>query len=214
MKVRSVIAAAAAAAFAASGGAGFAIAADKDHPDWPCVQRKVEDLAVSQIWDGPAVENLNWQDDSAVSALVKVLTTRKNTIEAATDAVKKFAAAQPEAERDKKLTLVFAGFFQTLSAERRTIMAGIEKYNKSQRKRAGDIEDTGKALAELEAKAAAASDDQKLAEELQKAQDDYDWQTRIFKERNDNLPIACELPVLLDQRIFELAKVIRGEMKS
>lgn len=214
MTVRSLVAAAAVAVFAASSGAGLSVAADKTHPDWPCIQRKIENLAVSQMWDGPPIENLKWQDDDAITALIKVLATRKNGLDVATDAIKKYAAGLPEAERNAKLTMLFAGFFETLSAERRTIMSGIEKYNKSQRKRAGDIEESGKALADLEAKAAAASDDQKLAEDLQKAQDDYDWQTRIFKERNDNLPIACELPVLLDQRMFELAKVIRGEMKG
>lgn len=198
--------------FALTGAAAIAVGADKEHPDWPCLQKKVENLAVSQVWDGPSIDGIKgWQDDAAISALVGVLATRKNSLDQATAAVKSFADGQPEADRDQQLTTVFAGLFEKLTTERRTIMTGIEKYNRSQRKRAADIEEKGKALADLEAKAGS---DDKAAEELAKAQEDYEWQTRIFKERGDNLPIACELPVLIDQRLFNLAKVIRGFMKS
>ena len=44
-----------------------AIAADKEHPDWPCVQKKVETLGVSQVWDGPSIEGVTgWLDDDDV----------------------------------------------------------------------------------------------------------------------------------------------------
>jgi hypothetical protein len=89
-------------------------------------------------------------------------------------------------------------------------MSGIEKYNKRQRERATVIEDKGKVIAELESKGA--TDDAAVAE-LAKLQEDYDWETRIFKERNDNLPVACEIPVLIDQRLFDLARTVRGMMK-
>lgn len=192
--------------------AGAALAADKEHPDWPCLQKKVENLAANQVWDGPAIDTIKeWDKDETVAALVKQLVLRKFTIDEVTASLKKYAEALPDAERNQRLTTVFAGLFETMATERRTIMSGIEKYNRSQRKRAADVEEKGKALAELESKAGA---DETAAAELAKAQDDYEWQTRIFKERNDNLPIACELPVLIDQRLFDLAKTIRGLMKS
>jgi hypothetical protein len=189
-----------------------AAAADKSTPDWPCIQKKVENIAASQVWSGPSLDEAKgWQDDEAVAALVRRLTTRRYAIPEAIEAAKKFADEQPEAERDRRLTKVFAGVFETLSAERRTIMAGIEKYNKRQKERATVIEDKGKAIAELEAKGVT---DEAAMAELAKLQEDYDWEQRVFKERNDNVPIACELPVLIDQRLFELGQALHGMMKA
>lgn len=190
-----------------------AVAADKSSPDWPCVQKKVENLAASQMWDGPSIEEATktWQDDEKISAVVKKLASRRINIDEAVKAAETFASDTPEADRNKVMTAVFAGLFETLSSERRTILAGIEKYNKRQRARAEIVEEKGKKIAELEA---AAGTDEKAQEELAKLQEDYDWEARVFKERNDNIPIACELPVLIDQRLFELAKVIRSQIKD
>ncbi|MGQ0672137.1 MAG: hypothetical protein ACT4N2_04560 [Hyphomicrobium sp.] len=180
--------------------------------DWPCVQRKVDNIALSQVWDGPPVEEIkDWQDDEAIAKLITYLATRKYSIEDATAAIEKFSASQPDAERDTKLVKLFAGYFQTVAAERRTIISGIVKYSRRQKEKAEIIEGKGKTIAELESKS---GQDEAAAAELAKLQEEYDWDTRIFKERNDNLPIACELPVLLDQRLFEVAKSIRGLMKS
>lgn len=193
-------------------GAGASIAADKTHPDWPCLQKKIEEVSVTQVWDGPAIDDIKgWRDDEDVAKLVQFLVTRKHSVDEASAEIKKYAEALPATERDKRMTTVFAGLFETMSAERRTILSGIEKYNKRQKERADIVELKGKAIEELEAKA---SKDEAAAAELEKAQEDYEWETRIFKERNDNVPIACELPVLIDQRLFELAKSIRGLMKS
>jgi hypothetical protein len=189
-----------------------ATAADKEHQDWPCVQKKVEEIAVSQVWDGPQIDTVKgWQDDDAVAVLVRRLANRKFTLAEAEALVKDFAESQPEASRDKRLTLVFAGFFETVASERKTILAGIEKYNRRQKERAEVLAEKGKKIAEIED---AAATDEAVAQELAKLQEDYDWETRIFKERNDSIPIACELPVLIDQRLFDLARTIRGLMKS
>lgn len=190
-----------------------ALAADKSTPDWPCVQKKVENIAVSQIWDGPAIDEATktWQDDEKVVGIVKKISSRRISIEEAAAAAQKFAQELPEADRGKVMTAVFAGFFETLAAERRTIMAGIEKYNKRQKERAAIVEEKGKKIAELEANAGS---DEAAQAELAKLQEDYEWETRVFKERNDNIPIACELPVLIDQRLFELAKTIRSQIKG
>jgi hypothetical protein len=165
------------------------------------------------MWDGPSIEEATktWQDDEKISAVVKKLASRRINIDEAVKAAETFASDTPEADRNKVMTAVFAGLFETLSSERRTIMAGIEKYNKRQRARAEIVEEKGKKIAELEA---AAGSDEKAQEELAKLQEDYDWEARVFKERNDNIPIACELPVLIDQRLFELAKAIRSQIKD
>lgn len=191
----------------------IANAAPPANPDWPCVQRKVDDIPASQIWDGPPLEEAMkvWQDDDKTAALVKKLVSRRDSIEKAVADAEAYADSLPEKERNAKLVSLFAGIYETMSTERRTIISGIEKYNKRQKERASVIEEKGKKIAELESDAG--SDEAKLAT-VAKLQEDYDWETRIFKERNDNIPIACEIPVLIDQRLFELAKAVRGKMKD
>lgn len=187
-------------------------AADKTNPDWPCVQRKVENITASQVWAGPSLDGLpDWRDDEKIASLAKKLSSRRESIDAAKASVEAFAKAEPESARNARLTLLFAGIFDTLTSERRIIVSGIEKYNRRQKERALIVEEKGKHIAELEAQGIS---DDKAAEELAKLQEDYDWETRVFKERNDNIPIACELPVLIDQRLFELGSAIQSHMKS
>lgn len=191
---------------------GPALASDKEHPDWPCIQKKIETIAASQVWDGPSIENVSgWYDDDNIMALIKHISSRAVPIDEAKKMIEDFAKTQADDKRDERLTLLFAGLFEKASNERSTMLKGIEKYNKRQREIAKVLEEKGKALAELEAKAMS---DAAAAEELAKSQEAYDWDTRIFKERNDNIPVACELPVLLDQRLFDLAREIRALMKS
>jgi hypothetical protein len=176
------------------------------------VQKKIETLAASQIWDGPAIENVKgWEDVEGATSLITNIASRALSIDEAKKQIDAFAKAQPEDKRDERLRLLFAGLFDKIVIERSIMIKGIEKYNKRQKERAAVLEDKGKAIAELEAKAGS---DAAAAEELAKAQEDYDWETRIFKERNDNIPVACELPVLMDQRLFDLAREIRSFMKS
>jgi len=46
------------------------------------------------------------------------------------------------------------------------------------------------------------------------AEDRYNWDVRVFTERQQSLPLACEVPVLLEQRLFELAREIRARMQD
>lgn len=195
--------------------AGAASAKDESAPDWPCVQRKVADLSASQVWDGPPLDGLPaWKDDPAISKLVPVLTARRVAIAEAEQEVKKFAEALPDAERDSKLTLLFSGLFETMAAERRTIIGGIERFNRRQKELATALETKGTKLAELEKAATQDGKNDAAAKQLTDAQEAYDWDTRIFKERQDNLPLACEIPVIIDERLFGLARTIREHMKS
>jgi len=36
-----------------------------------------------------------------------------------------------------------------------------------------------------------------------------DWDTRIFEERRKTISYACEVPVLIEQRLFALARAIQ-----
>ncbi len=182
--------------------------ADRNDPDWPCPQHRVPQLSATQIWDGPSIDGANdWDKDAATVRLAGLLASRRIPQAEAIDALKAFAAAQPEATRSAALTRVFAGLLSTVNQERSVVMNGIVRFEQRQRARAKELEREGARIAEL--KATAVSDDKAKAE-LASAQELFDWNVRVFQERQANTPIACEIPVLMETRIFELAREIRA----
>jgi hypothetical protein len=189
-----------------------AFAADTANPDWPCTQRKVATLTSAQIWDGPAVDNLKqWRDNAEIEKLVPVLASRRVSLEAAAGAIARFAEARPQEKRYEVLKLLFAGLLSTINDERAIIIRGIERFQRRQRARAEEIERQRAAIRELKAKTAT---DEKERAELAQAEEKYNWDVRIFSERQVSLPFACEVPMVLEQRVFELAREIRSRMSD
>jgi hypothetical protein len=181
-------------------------------PTWPCIQRKVDNLSVAQVWDGPPIDGVKgWGSVPEIRDLVTKLANRRVPVKDVEAAVKAFAEKQPADARDKQLTLLFAGYFDTVHSQRRSVISGIEKYLKAQRERSSELERQSSDIGELERKAAS---DPKAAEELAKAQEQFDWAQRIFQERQTNIPIACEIPGLIDERIYEIGRSIRALMTS
>jgi hypothetical protein len=180
--------------------------------DWPCVQRKVETLSVTQIWDGPSIEGLKgWFRDSELVTLVDLVSSRRVPEADALAAIETYAKAQPEAERDAKLTMLFAAAFDKFTGQRRTVMTGIEKYQKSQKERARELERQSTELGKLESPQKLGDED---SPELAQAREKFNWAQRIFQERQSNVPLACELPVLIEERLYAVSRAIRGQMKS
>jgi hypothetical protein len=189
-----------------------ALPARSVEPEWPCVQRKVMTLTAAQMWDGPDVEALTgWQDDPDLGRLIKALVSRANPMEKATESLAQWAAAQPESARDEKLKLLFAGVLKTINDDRAVVLAGLERFQRRQRQLAERIQEQGAALGALRAKAAA---DEKARAALTAAEDRYKWDTRFFAERQESLPLACEIPVQIEQRAFDLSREIRALMKD
>ena len=189
-----------------------ALAAEAANPDWPCVQRKVVTLTAAQMWDGPAVDGLvQWSDNEEIRKLVALLASRRVSLEDAAAAIERFAAAQPQDKRDEALKLVFAGLLSTLNSDRRAVMSGIERFQQRQRGRAAELERQGAVIRQLKERAAT---DERVRPELAAAQERYDWDARVFGERQQSLPLACEVPVLIEQRLFELGREIRSRMSD
>jgi hypothetical protein len=200
------------AAGAAALGAGPAVAADPDNPDWPCVQRKVAKLTAAQMWDGPAVDDLTeWRGRDDIKKLTAVLANRRVPVEEAAAAVARFAEAQPADRRDDALKLLFAGLLDLVNNDRAVVMRGIERFQQRQKARAAEIERQGAALRQLRERG---KSDQNARAELAAAEDRYQWDVRVFTERQQSLPLACEVPVLIEQRLFELAREIRSRMND
>jgi len=201
-----------AASLLALGGSPARAAAAADNPDWPCVQRKVATLTAAQMWDGPAVDDLTqWLDNEEIGKLIAVLASRRVPLEQAAAAIAQLAAAQPLDRRDDVLKLLFAGLISAVNSDRAVVMSGIERFQQRQKARAAEIARQGMVIRELKEQAAS---DGKARSELAAAEERYDWDVRVFSERQQSLPLACEVPVLIEQRLFELGREIRARMSD
>jgi hypothetical protein len=181
-------------------------------PDWPCVQRKVPVVSPAQVWDGPPIDGIK-EFDPATRDLTELLESRRVSPEDAEKAIKEYGAQFPEgAERDKKLTELFAAFLNEINTDRQFVMGKVEEFQKRQKGRAVELEREGQKLAD---KGIAATDELLPTEtKLTPEQQEYNWNARIFQERQQNLTMACEIPVLIEQRAYEIGRLIRGLMKS
>lgn len=124
-------------------------------------------------------------------------------------AIAEFAASLPEAKRDAKLAELFSAALADINAKRATVVEGIERFQRRQVARSRKLEQEGIELAELHRKAEA---DPALTSQLLEAQQRYDWDARVFQERQQNMPLACEIPVLMESRVFAIAQAVRANM--
>jgi hypothetical protein len=99
-----------------------------------------------------------------------------------------------------------------INTDRQFVMGKVEEFQKRQKGRAVELEREGQKLAD---KGIAATDELLPTEtKLTPEQQEYNWNARIFQERQQNLTMACEIPTLIEQRAFEIGRLIRAQMKS
>jgi hypothetical protein len=184
-----------------------ALAADPRYPDWPCAQAKVPDISLAAVWDGPSLDDAaaKWKDDAKVGALVPRLAARRTPLDQAEKAITEFLAGATAKNETGKL--LFAGLFDTLNAQRSSVMNGLERVTRKQREAAEKIRDDTLALQALQD---ATPPDQAKVEELG---NQLVWETRIFEDRRRVIKFVCEVPTAIDQRLFALGRVIRQEME-
>ncbi|RCS24454.1 hypothetical protein DUT91_09305 [Phyllobacterium salinisoli] len=181
-----------------------AFAAANTDPDWPCIQRKVPQLSIAQVWTGPDLpENAaKWADDPAISHLATEMAARRNTVEDAQKLLATYIQSIPRHEINDKLMQLFQGIFEKLNWERQQIISGISRYAAKQRDMAADLRREAQKVDAMRAKPDA---DQA---ELTKHNDRLTWETRIFEERTQSLTYICEVPTILEQRLYKLANTI------
>ena len=198
-------------------------AADPRYPDWPCAQAKVPEISIAAVWAGPLLDDIRdkWKDDAKVSALVAKLAARRTPLEEAQKAVTEYltaagtekAAAGPllfaGSATDKTMAgkLLFAGLFDTLNAQRSSVMNGLERVMRKQREAAEKVRDDTIALQALQD---ATPPDQPKIDELG---NQLVWETRIFEDRRRVVKYVCEVPTAIDQRLFALGRTIQQEME-
>ncbi len=183
-------------------------AADPRYPDWPCAQAKVPDISLAAVWDGPALDDVadKWKNNAKVSALVPQLAARRTPVDEAEKMIVEFLSATP-AEKNEAGKLLFAGLFDTLNAQRSSVMNGLERVTRKQREAAEKIRDDTLALQALQD---ATTPDQAKVDELG---NQLVWETRIFEDRRRVIKFVCEVPTAIDQRLFALGRVIRQEIE-
>jgi hypothetical protein len=196
------------AALAIAGSIDPCFAADPRYPDWPCAQAKVPDVSLAAVWDGPALDDVadRWKNDSKVSALVPRLAARRTPLDEAEKAITEFLSGTPT-QKTEAGKLLFAGLFDTLNAQRSSVMNGLERVTRKQREAAEKIRDDTLALQALQD---AATPDQAKVEELG---NQLVWQTRIFEDRRRVIKFVCEVPTAIDQRLFALGRAIQQQME-
>lgn len=187
---------------------GFGHAADPRYPDWPCTQAKVPEISLAAVWAGPPLDDIQdkWKNDAKVSALVTKLAARRIAVEEGQKAITEFLAAAT-AEKATTGKLLFAGLFDTLNAQRSSVMNGLERVTRKQREAADKIRSD---TLELHALQGASPPDQPKIDELG---NQLIWETRIFEDRRRVIKFVCEVPTAIDQRLFALGRTIQQEME-
>jgi len=184
------------------------LAADPRYPDWPCTQAKVPEISLAAVWAGPPLDDIKdkWKNDARVSALVSKLAARRTSLDDAQKLITEFLAGSTA---DKAATgkLLFAGLFDSLNAQRASVMNGLERITRKQRDAADKIRSDVFALHALQG---AAPPDQPKIDELG---NQVVWQTRIFEDRQRVVKFVCDVPTAIDQRLFALGRMIQQEIE-
>jgi hypothetical protein len=181
-----------------------AFAAQGDDPDWPCIQRRVPELSIAQIWTGPQLplEAADWAKDPLVSGLVADLAARRLPLPQAQERIETYRDSLPEAQKWQGTALLVQGLFDKMNSERSQVIAGIARYARNQREMAMRLRQEASAVDALRARPNA--NDRELAQRSERLM----FQTRIFHERAESLTFVCEVPTLIEQRLYALVKTL------
>ena len=186
-----------------------AFALDPRYPDWPCQQLKVPGIAVASVWSGPSIDIGDGAKptDAQQAELVSRLAARRTPIEDARKLVTDYVAGT-NAEKQEKAKTLFAALYSTLNAQRDEVMNGIERFSRKQKAAADDIRAEAQKLRELQDKPGTdPAQNEELVSRLA-------WQTRIFEDRRKSTAYVCDVPVLIEKRLFDLGNAIQGAMNG
>jgi len=187
---------------------GASFAADPRYPDWPCPQAKVPEVSLAAVWAGPPLDDVaaKWKDDPKASPLVARLAARRTPLDEAEKMIKDFLASSAT-DKTTNGKMLFAGLFDTLNAQRTSVMAGLERVTRKQREAADKVRSDTIALQALQDDPA---HDQAKLDELS---NQLIWETRIFEDRHRVIKFVCDVPTAVDQRLFALGRAIQQEME-
>lgn len=174
---------------------------------WPCIQRKVPELSLGGIWQRGdiAVDAAKLSTDPAVQTLAEKLAARRTAMDEADSDIKAFAKSSG-ANGDLMLQALFLALFDRMRGERSQVMVGIERYGRHQLDLAAKVKAEQHELDRMRGDPKA--DQAKLAT----ADDELKWNLRVFDERQKSLSFVCEVPTIIERRLFALSRLIEGEL--
>jgi hypothetical protein len=186
-----------------------AFALDPRYPDWPCQQLKVPGISVASVWTGPSIEGIDKAEpsDPRQPEIVARLAARRTPIEDARKLIAEFVAGTSE-EKQQKAKSLFAALYSRLNAQRDEVMNGIERFSRKQKAMAEQIRDETQKMRELQDRPNA---DQAQSDELANR---LSWQTRIFEDRRKSTSYVCDVPVLIEKRLFDLGSAIQSVLNA
>ena len=142
----------------------------------------------------------------AVTELVEEVAQRRIPIAEAQQTIRDFVPQLEPGEKAKRLSMLARGLFDHMNAERSQVISGIGRYARGQAEIAARLRKEASQLGELQMKP-----DTDIAK-VQDMTDRLNWETRIFEERVQSLTFVCEVPTLIEQRLYALSKTIAEEL--
>ena len=197
----------------ALGWAQSAFALDPRYPDWPCQQLKVPEISIASVWTGPPIDTIDTTKpaDPKQADLVARLAARRTPIDDARKLIADYLAGAGE-EKQEKAKRLFAALYSTLNGQRDQVMNGIERFSRKQKAMAEEIREKAQKMREVQ-------DQQKDKQDSDPAQSselasELSWQTRIFEDRRRSTSYICDVPVLIEKRLFDLGHAIQDDLNA
>jgi len=190
------------------GFADVAQAADFSDPTWPCIQRKVEGLSMGLMWPYllEGEPEYDSQTRTEMSDLADRLALRRIDPDDLAPQVAAFAA---EHDGDPEmLGRVFEQVFSTLNTRRTQIIDGIGDFSLGQIALAEKIDGM-----RVEMDAEMAQDDPDF-DKVDTLEEQLDWDQVIYTDRQQSITYLCETPVLLEKRLYAIARLLQNEIRS
>jgi hypothetical protein len=186
-----------------------AFALDPRYPDWPCQQLKVPGISIANVWTGPSIDAVDTtkSTDPKEAELIAHLAARRTSIEDARKMIADFMVGTNE-EKQEKAKTVFAALYSTLNAQRDQVMSGIERFSRKQKTAAEEIREETRKMREMQD---ASNVDQAQSDELAGR---LAWQTRILEDRRKSTTYVCDVPVMIEKRLFDLGKAIQEALNA
>lgn len=173
-------------------------------PDWPCQQVKVASLSLASVWSGASVDlpTAKWQQNEPAAALVAIVTQRRLPLAQAVQRISDYSKTLGP-DRRQNLLDVLSGTFDTLDNERSNVLNGLDRFGQRQKVLADNLRQAGEAL-----RAAQASTPPDAAV-IQSLTQDLLWKQQVFQARRDSLRYACDIPAIIEQRLYGVTKAIQ-----
>ena len=181
---------------------GLASGAESTDPDWPCIQRKVENLSPGLMWTAPVTPTELSPD---ARALASKLALRRVSLDEAQALITAYVADHPGTS-ENDLGNIFTAVFDRIGKDRRRVMGGIASYAHSRVALAARI---NTARVEMDTLSDAATPD---FDRIDQIEEQIAWDERIYNDREHSLTYVCETPVLLEKRLYAIAQMLQAAL--